>query len=135
MVAQSHSILIGKPWSPDRPFANWPTSEQWTTLVFEEQDRSDRRQVFEAMKEAGLVGTFAAPEPVQRSSSAATGVPESGSCTPPPAGRSRSAASMSPSRARLLGRLTAFRHCTAGNESCGCRACVAYWQTKPEIAR
>jgi hypothetical protein len=136
LMAQSHAIANGLPWSPTAPFKDWPTSDQWVDAMFRQQDREDHRIVHRAMVEAGLLGEIGPPEPVQRSSSAATVVPESGSCTPPPAGRSRSAASMSPSRARLLDRLVAFSHRCAGAESCPCPSCVAYWAAKhPEVTR
>jgi hypothetical protein len=125
LAAQNHAILTGKPWSPDAPFKDWPTSGEWTEMVFNEQDREDRRIVHRAMVDAGLVGEIGPPEPVSRSAPA-TDVPVSSR------GRSRPA---SAATRAMRSKLVAFSHRVAGNDACPCPACVSYWADKQDKQR
>ena len=57
-MAMSHAVSNGSGFDPSKPWANWPTSEQWAEMVFASQDRADRVQVHRAMVEAGLAGSL-----------------------------------------------------------------------------
>jgi hypothetical protein len=113
LAAQSHAIVNGLPWSPTAPFASWPSSGEWVDAVFSEQERADRRQVFEAMKEAGVVGVIGPPEPAQRSAPVAD-----------VAGSSRGAPrpESSPLRQRIGDALASFSH----DRGCMCPVCVRH---------
>jgi hypothetical protein len=55
MMAMRHASAMGVAWSPNAPWASWPTTEAMAEQIFAEQDRESRRLDFQAARAAGLV--------------------------------------------------------------------------------